>query len=172
MSKSTARRWRKVKAMFLPLKSQYFEAFKAGTKTVEYRRYCKRWDERTCAIGRPVVLSKGYSNRDRLTGVISAFERRYMASTEWVDCYGEAGWAACISINVHRSDIEDEPKRPMWVTCSNCDHRWIGLYLPMPIRDAAKAMGRLTCPKCACSKILVKPNTIETTSATSTEGQS
>lgn len=58
--------------------------------------------------------------------------------------------------------FEDEPKNPMWVTCSSCSHRWIGLYLPMPISDAAKAMGRLTCPKCACTKILVKSGTIET----------
>jgi DNA-directed RNA polymerase subunit RPC12/RpoP len=161
-----------MKAMFLPLKSQYFDAFKAGTKTVEYRRYCKRWDERTCAIGRPVVLSRGYGKHDRLSGVISGFERRHMASTEWVDCYGEPGWAACISITLDsQSTVEDEPKREMWVTCSNCSHRWIGLYLPMPIREAARVMGRLTCPKCACSKILVKPRTIETTPHTSEGGQ-
>lgn len=53
--------------------------------------------------------------------------------------------------------FEDEPKNPVWVTCSACSHRWIGLYLPMPISDAAKAMKRLTCPKCANTKILVLP---------------
>ena len=88
-----------MKPMFIALKGQYFDAFKAGTKTVEYRRYCKRWDERTCSIGRPIVLSRGYSKRDRLTGVISGFEVRHMDSTEWVDCYGEAGLAACIHIS-------------------------------------------------------------------------
>lgn len=89
-----------MKAMFLPLKSQYFDAFKAGTKTVEYRRYCKRWDERTCAIGRAVVLSRGYGKHSRLSGIITAFERRFMSSAEWVDCYGESGMAACISISL------------------------------------------------------------------------
>lgn len=87
-----------MKAMFLPLKSQYFDAFKAGTKTVEYRRYCKRWDERTCQVGRAVVLSRGYGKQNRLTGVISFFEKRFLFSPEWVDCYGEGGWAACIHI--------------------------------------------------------------------------
>lgn len=58
--------------------------------------------------------------------------------------------------------FEDEPKNPMWVTCSACSHRWIGLYLPMPISDAAKAMGRLTCPKCANTKIMVSDGTLQT----------
>lgn len=57
---------------------------------------------------------------------------------------------------------ESESKTPMWVTCSACNHRWIGLYLPMPIDDAAKAMGRLTCPKCVCTKIFVAPGAVET----------
>lgn len=89
-----------MKPMFIALKGQYFDAFKAGTKTVEYRRYCKRWDERTCAIGRPIVLSRGYSKGQRLTGVISSFQQRYMTNNDWVDCYGEPGLAACIGVTL------------------------------------------------------------------------
>lgn len=66
--------------------------------------------------------------------------------------------------------FEDEPKNPMWVTCSQCEHRWIGLYLPQPIDIAAKAMKRLTCPKCGCTKILVKPGSIETETQDSASG--
>ena len=57
-----------------------------------------------------------------------------------------------------------EERNPLWVKCSDCKHRWLGLYLPMAVQDAAKAMGRLTCPMCACSKILVSPDTLETVS--------
>ena len=46
-------------ALFIPLKTAYFEAFRAGTKTVEFRLYGPRWNERTCPVGRSVVLSKG-----------------------------------------------------------------------------------------------------------------
>lgn len=38
---------------------------------------------------------------------------------------------------------------PNWVQCKPCGHRWIGFYLPLPIRDAARIMKNLTCPKCA-----------------------
>lgn len=68
--------------------------------------------------------------------------------------------------------MSEDGTNPMWVVCSACNHRWIGLYLPMPIREAAKAMGRLTCPKCANTKIMCTPGTIETTSPTSREPQS
>ena len=60
------------------------------------------------------------------------------------------------------TSFEDEPKNPMWVTCGKCSHYWIGLYLPMPITEAAKIMGRLTCPKCGNTKIYVRPGTIKT----------
>ena len=39
-------------------------------------------------------------------------------------------------------------QNPMKVQCANCDHAWIGLYLPQPISIAASIMKNLTCPKC------------------------
>lgn len=60
--------------LFVPLKTQYYEAFANGTKTKEYR-YDARWNERTCAIGRPAVLSKGYGRYARLTGRVVSFRR-------------------------------------------------------------------------------------------------
>lgn len=44
---------------------------------------------------------------------------------------------------------DDDSQDAMWVECKACKHRWIGLYLPQPIRDAARIMKNLTCPKCA-----------------------
>jgi hypothetical protein len=38
-----------------------------GTKDTEYRLYGPRWNERTCSIGRPAVISKGYGIRHRRT---------------------------------------------------------------------------------------------------------
>lgn len=89
-----------MKPLFFPLMTEYFEAFRDGKKTVEYRAYGPRWNERSCAIGREVVLSKGYGKQERLTGVITGFEKRFMDSADWIDCYGMSGTAACIEIKL------------------------------------------------------------------------
>lgn len=59
------------KPLFVPLKTEWFLAFERGEKTVEYRRG-KRWNTRTCRVGRAVTLSLGYSGR-RLSAVIARF---------------------------------------------------------------------------------------------------
>lgn len=61
--------------LFIPLRREWFEAFESGDKTEEHRRHGKRWNARTCRIGRAVTLSLGYSGR-RLTGVITSFGTR------------------------------------------------------------------------------------------------
>jgi hypothetical protein len=77
-------------ALFVPLKSEYFEAFARGEKDTEYRPFGVRWNERTCRIGRPVVLSKGYGKRHRLRGVVASFARVRTSrpSAAWAACYG------------------------------------------------------------------------------------
>ena len=92
-----------MKPLFIPLKTEFFEAFEAGTKTTEFRPYGPRWNERTCMVGREVVLSHGYGTRRRLHGVVAGFER----STEptrteaWRKCYGDrSGEAACIRVTL------------------------------------------------------------------------
>lgn len=91
------------KPLFIPLKREYFEAFRTGQKVEEFRPEGPRWNARTCAVGRPVVLSLGYGKAHRLTGVVTG----YRASAEptqtpaWRDCYGDrTGLAACIAIQV------------------------------------------------------------------------
>jgi hypothetical protein len=91
------------KPLFVPLKSEYFNAFRDGSKTTEYRPYGPRWNERTCLVGRSVVLSRGYGKRDRLRGVVSGFfvSEDPCQSAAWKDCYGDKSCqAACIQISV------------------------------------------------------------------------
>ena len=60
--------------LFIPLYSKWFYQFKSGGKSAEYRTYGPRWNEKTCFVGRAVVLSKGYGKAERLTGVVNKFE--------------------------------------------------------------------------------------------------
>ena len=94
------------KSLFIPLKTLYYEQFAAGAKTIEYRKYGPRWNERVCKVGRPVTLSKGYGKRHRLNGVITAFckSRGISTSMAWIDCYGPGECdVACITIRVLES---------------------------------------------------------------------
>ncbi len=88
--------------LFVPLKTAYYEAFERGDKNTEYRRYGRGWNEHTCRVGRPVVLSKGYGKANRLRGRIVGFRKRHMNTAAWIDCYGAPGLAACIRIEVLR----------------------------------------------------------------------
>lgn len=63
------------KPLFIPLNTEYFNAFKSGDKEYEVRKASdKRWGARHCRIGRAVTLSKGYGKYERLSGVVSSFE--------------------------------------------------------------------------------------------------
>ena len=64
-----------MKPLFIPLMSQYYEAFLDGSKDTEYRLYGPVWNERNCPVGRAVTLSKGYGKKHRLCGVVISFER-------------------------------------------------------------------------------------------------
>jgi hypothetical protein len=91
--------------LFIPLKTSFYNAFDNGTKTIEYRRYGPRWNERTCPVGRPVILSKGYGKAHRLTGIITAF--RPDATPTLIpgfrECYPTGQVAACITILLDRN---------------------------------------------------------------------
>ena len=98
-------------ALFVPLKTEFFEAFEAGKKREELRCYGPRWNEQTCPIGRGVVLSRGYGKQARLRGRVARFKRQhgstfgstYRASIERL--YGTLDvWIACISIDLHREE--------------------------------------------------------------------
>lgn len=91
------------KPLFVPLKREYFEAFRRGEKTTEFRPLGPRWNERTCALGRSVVLSLGYGKAHRLAGIITGFSTDPYPQRRpgWTDCYGDRHTiAACIEIKI------------------------------------------------------------------------
>jgi hypothetical protein len=99
-----------MKPLFIPLKTVYYDDFAAGTKHDELRVYGPRWNETTCAIGRPVTLSKGYGKRNRLSGKIAAFKRQHGSTfgstyrAAITACYGTLDvWIACIGIELDKS---------------------------------------------------------------------
>lgn len=63
-----------MKPLFIPLKKEWYLRFKDGSKTIEYRAYGPRWNEKTCYQGREAVLSNGYTNKNSLHAVIDQFE--------------------------------------------------------------------------------------------------
>jgi hypothetical protein len=101
-----------MKPLFIPLKSQYFNAYTDGSKTEELRLYGKRWNEKTCSEGRPVVLSKGYGKQHRLAGSIWRFKKQHGSTfgstykAAILDVFGTLDVEiACISIVVERHAV-------------------------------------------------------------------
>jgi hypothetical protein len=67
-----------LKPVFVALRTAHYRAFEAGTKTVEYRRYGKRFNERVFLPGRAVVLGHGYTGAGRLRAIVERFEQCVM----------------------------------------------------------------------------------------------
>ena len=67
----------KEKPLFIPLKTEYYEAFFSGEKREELRAYGPRWNEKTCRIGRAVILSKGYGKQNRATSKVTSFRKQH-----------------------------------------------------------------------------------------------
>ena len=86
--------------LHLRLKFVWFDAFASGTKQHEWRRYGERFNERTCPIGRPVILGRGYTP-ERLTGTITSFEVR-PAEAGAIELYGAGTSCAVIGIKLAR----------------------------------------------------------------------
>lgn len=64
------------KALFIPLMSEFWYAIRQDEKFNELRLYGPRWNEKTCRIGRKVILSKGYGKQHRIEATISEFHKR------------------------------------------------------------------------------------------------
>ncbi len=84
-----------MKNLFIPLKTEYYEAFVLyRCKQSELRLYGPRWNEKTCHVGRPVTLSKGYGKHSRAEGVIVDFIKRdprtfsEKEQRDILNCYG------------------------------------------------------------------------------------
>lgn len=103
--------------LFVPLKTEYWQQFRDGTKRDELRLYGPRWNERTCAIGREVTLSKGYGKHGRMTGRVRSFKRQHGSTfgstyrAAILAVYGTLDVEiACISIDL-RPNAEADPQK-------------------------------------------------------------
>lgn len=65
-----------MKPLFIPLKTEYYKAFKDGSKREELRVYGPRWNHKTCTEGREVILSNGYGKQNRMKGRIWKFKKQ------------------------------------------------------------------------------------------------
>ncbi len=110
------------KPLFIPLKSEFYEAFERGDKDTEYRAYGPRWNEKTCRVGRAVVLSHGYGKKRRIAGTIAGFRKSSDATPGFKTCYGEkAAMMACIKITIPRCANCKAPIVPNFETsCHKC----------------------------------------------------
>lgn len=84
--------------LFVPLRKEWFEAFRRGEKTEEWRRYGPQWNERVCWIGRPVLLSLGYRSL-RLLGTIVSF-RTAPARGGAAELYGAGTKCAVFGVKI------------------------------------------------------------------------
>ena len=57
--------------LFVPLSSNPYDWFESGKKEWELRRYGRQYNELHVRVGRLVELSKGYSSKNRLWGLIT-----------------------------------------------------------------------------------------------------
>ena len=89
-----------MKALFIPLKREYFEAFASGRKTHEYRMDAPRWSAKNVFPGRPVVLSLGYGKQHRLKAVVVSRAYKWMDTEAWHNCYGQNGFGVDIELKL------------------------------------------------------------------------
>lgn len=88
------------KALFIPLCTEWYRQFEAGTKTTEYRSYGPRWNERTCRVGREAVLSHGYGKKNRLRRTVTGFKKIRWALAPIAACeiYPNSDFIAAIEL--------------------------------------------------------------------------
>jgi hypothetical protein len=101
----------RLRPLFIPLRRKFYDAFCAGIKTIEYRRYGPRWNEKTCMPGRLVTLSLGYGKQHRIKGTIIKFSVAFIQELEapvqqaWAECFPNDYLAACIQIEIEKGEM-------------------------------------------------------------------
>ena len=119
-----------ISPLFIPITSRWFEEFYEGRKTTEFRPYGKRWNEKTCQVGREVTLSKGYGKYHRIRAIITGFEQSTEAtkSMDWQAVYGERGGvAACIHMKIlDRDFLQPLKQTPLPADMAKILHKNIG----------------------------------------------
>lgn len=113
-------------ALFLPLVGWAFDAFESGDKKTEFRIYGPRWNERTCPVGRLVVLSRGYGKSKRLLGKVVSFQALDAPPdpAAWARAFGGPLAAhskvAAIGIEVVAPMVEIKSPPGRWVSICDC----------------------------------------------------
>ena len=62
------------RSIFVPLRSKHWNDFRDRRKSIEWRAWGTRWNDRTIIPGSTIILAKGYT-RDRLRGVVVRVQR-------------------------------------------------------------------------------------------------
>lgn len=97
-----------MKPLFVPLNAEYYDAFASGDKDTEYRMFGRGWNFKTCIVGRPVLLSRGYGKQSRMAGTVVRFQKLWWKNIEDAAAvaaieklFGKrAAWMACVKIKV------------------------------------------------------------------------
>lgn len=84
--------------LFVPLRREWFDSFRAGTKAEEVRRVSPQFNGRRVWPGRPVILSLGYSGRQRMHGIVGQVRETIACGSP---IYPDG--TACIAFEVVRS---------------------------------------------------------------------
>jgi hypothetical protein len=123
-----------MKPLFIPLCSRYYDLFVSGDKSHELRRYGPRWNEKVCAIGRPVTLSRGYGTKDRMSGVIVSFAKVHPNNIGGLNrialntLYGNLDFeVADIGIAIHCEDCGEPATHITRDGVPLCDGDWVEL---------------------------------------------
>ena len=109
--------------LFVSLATKHFDRFWNGDKDTERRIYGGRWTEKTCAVGREVTLSLGYSGTRRIATEITAFaavplkKLPHDTQNDLRACYPGRVKAdtliACITIGyIKRHTFKPKPRQP------------------------------------------------------------
>ena len=88
------------KPLFIPLRTEWYRQFEAGTKDTEYRAYGPRWNEETCRVGRKAILARGYSTPDRMERTVVGFKKIRWALAPIAACeiYPNSDFIAAIEL--------------------------------------------------------------------------
>jgi hypothetical protein len=98
----------KTPPLFVPLRAEYFRAFAEGSKTVEWRKFGPRFNDKTLYRGRSITLSNGYSGA-RLYGRITALE---LKPAEAVPHVGTIYKPKDLLVGIHVKLISLKPQPP------------------------------------------------------------
>lgn len=88
--------------IFIPLKTEFFNSFKSGTKNAEYRKVSKLYNKDRVIVGKRVKLALGYTSEASkvLWGVVTSVNQEFRSCESWLKCYKKPGECLVIGIKL------------------------------------------------------------------------